>query len=172
MSKKKADTFKKEIGDLLHDLGSKKFDVPTQRVVPIQKESATKNADSYKLSLRMYIHEFENLLRFVNYMIIDQKKLNFNMSNAISEGIHLLTNSDTISKGMPKVKLAVGRKDQTTGEAIKGTTVTVPLHDMNLLNDYIYHQMMVKRNTKYSRVDLMSDIIGAIKKEYPNAMSN
>ncbi|WPO84621.1 hypothetical protein SD427_19015 (plasmid) [Chryseobacterium sp. JJR-5R] len=166
---KKEETVRKDFGDLLHKLGNKKFNVPTQRVVPIHKENI-KNPDTYKLSLRMYVREFENLLRFINYMIIDKKNLNFNMSNAISTGIHLLTNNETISKGMPKVKLAVGRKDQTTSEAIKGTTVTVPLHDMNLLNDYIYHQMLVERNTKYSRVDLMSDIIGALKKEYPEAI--
>ena len=69
---KKDGTIKKEFGDLLHKLGNKQFDVPTQRVVPIQK-NIIKNLDTHKLNLRMYIHEFENLLRFVNYMIIDQK---------------------------------------------------------------------------------------------------
>jgi len=102
-------------------------------------------------------------------MIIDKKNLTFNMSSAISTGIHLLTNNNQISKGMTKVKLAVGRKDQTKQESIKATTVVIPLQDMTLLNDYIYYKMMIERNTKYSRVDLMSDIIGAIKKEYPDA---
>lgn len=171
MAKKNQDqsTKKEDFSALLKTLGNKQVVVPTQKVVPIGNNDSKKKADTHKLSLRMYIHEFENLLRFVNYMIIDKKNISYNMSSAISTGIHLLTDTNLISKGMTKVKLAAGRKDQTTGEAIKATTVIIPLQDMNLLNDYIYYKMMIERNTKYSRVDLMGDIIGAIKREYPDA---
>lgn len=169
MAKKDQGQSKKEdFTALLKTLGSQQVTVPTQKVVPINNH-IVKNVNTHKLSLRMYIHEFENLLRFVNYMIIDKKNLTFNMSNAISTGIHLLTNNNQISKGMTKVKLAVGRKDQTKQESIKATTVVIPLQDMTLLNDYIYYKMIIERNTKYSRVDLMRDIIGAIKKEYPDS---
>lgn len=169
MAKKDQGQSKKEdFSALLRTLGDRQVTVPTQKVVPIKNEDVIKK-DTHKLSLRMYIHEYENLLRFVNYMIIDKKNINYNMSSAISTGIDLLTDNNLISKDMPKVKLAVGRKDQTTDEASKATTVIISLQDMNLLNDYIYYKMMIERNTKYSRVDLMGDIIGAIKKEYPDA---
>lgn len=164
MSKKKED-----FGNLLKGLGSKEFNVPTQKVVPIKTSNTIKNSDTHKLSLRMYINEFEDLLRFINYMIIDEKNISYNMSNAISKGIQLLTQNKLIERGMPKIKLAVGRKDQTTEEKIKGTTVVIPSQDMALLNDFIYYKMMIERNTKYSRVDLMSDLMKTIKKEYPTA---
>lgn len=164
MSKKKED-----FGNLIKNLGNKEFEVPTQKVVPIKKNDTEKSADTHKLSLRMYIHEFEDLMRFINYMIIDEKNLSYNMSSAISKGIHLLTENRLIERGMPKIKLALGRKEQTTETEIKGTTVIIPLDDMALLNDFIYHKMIGERNTKYSRVDLMNDLMNAIKKEYPNA---
>lgn len=164
MSKKKED-----FGNLIRNLGNKDFKVPTQKVVPITKNETVTDSDTHKLSLRMYIHEFEDLKRFVNYMIIDEKNLSYNMSSAISKGIHILTETNEIKRGMPKVKLAVGRKDQTTEAEIKGTSVVIPTDDANLLNDFIYHKMMAERNTKYSRVDLMSDLMNAIKEEFPKA---
>lgn len=161
MSKKKED-----FGNLIKNLGNKDFKVPTQKVVPITNNETVTDSDTHKLSLRMYIHEFEDLKRFVNYMIIDEKNLSYKMSDAISKGIHLLTENKEIKRGMPKVKLAVGRKAQATEAEIKGTTVIVSTDDMELLNDFIYHKMMSERNTKYSRIDLMAELMDAIRSNY------
>lgn len=158
---------KKDFSAILDKAKETQVKTPLQKVVPLKPKNEDK--DTHKLSLRMYIHEFEDLRRFINYMIIDEKNLNYNMSSAISKGIHILTETKEIERGMPKVKLAVGRKDQTTEAEIKGTSVVIPTADAELLNDFIYYKMMAERNTKYSRVDLMTDLMNAIKEEYPKA---
>jgi len=158
---------KKDFSAILDKAKETQVKTPLQKVVPVKPQK--EDSDTHKLSLRMYIHEFEDLKRFVNYMIIDEKNLSYNMSNAISKGIHLLTENKAIEKGRPKVKLAVGRKDQTTEAEIKGTSVVIPTADNELLNDFIYYKMMTERNTKYSRVDLMADLMNAIKEEFPNS---
>ncbi len=78
---------------------------------------------------------------------------------------------DSVNRGKEKVKLSAGRKDQATEAEIKGTTVIIPIEDMELLNDIIYHKMITEGNTKYSRLDLMADLMNEIREENPSVFN-
>lgn len=158
---------KKDFSALLDKAKETEVKTPVQKVVPVKIN--TSDPETYKLNLRIYMKDYEDLLTFINYMIVDKKNLNYKMSDAITEGIHLLTEQKDIKRGMPVVKLAVGRKDQTSElDIIKSTTAVISIEDKDLLNDFIYHKKIAERNTKYSRVDLMADLMDAIRKNNKN----
>lgn len=158
---------KKDFSALLDKAKETEVKTPVQKVVPVKTNNS--DPETYKLNLRIYMKDYEDLLTFINYMIVDKKNLNYKMSDAITEGIHLLTEQKDIKRGMPVVKLAVGRKDQTSElDIIKSTTAVISIEDKDLLNDFIYHKMIAERNTKYSRVDLMADLMDAIRKNNKN----
>lgn len=162
---------KKDFSAILDKAKETQVKTPVQKVVPVTPPKNNVDTDHHKLSLRMYIKEFQDLTRFVNHMIVDERNLTYKMSDAISKGIHLMADKDSVDRGKEKVKLSAGRKDQATEAEIKGTTVIIPIEDMKLLNDIIYHKMITEGNTKYSRLDLMADLMNEIREENPSVFN-
>lgn len=161
---------KKDFSAILDQAKETQVKTPVQKVVPVTPKNSV-DTNHHKLSLRMYIKDFQDLTRFVNHMIVDEKNLTYKMSDAISKGIHLMAEKNSVERGKEKLKLSAGRKDQATEAEIKGTTVIILIEDMELLNDIIYHKMIAEGNTKYSRLDLMADLMNEIREENPSVFN-
>ena len=80
---------------------SKDFVLSLNRNKP-QKQIADEK--THRISIRMYFDDFEKLLTFRNYKILEEKDRDFNFTRAISEGINLLNEKYNIQRGREKVK--------------------------------------------------------------------
>jgi hypothetical protein len=161
-----AKSVKEDLSKLLQVSKEQNRVVPTQKVVPVIDE---KKREYQRLGLKINYTDYENLLRFVNYKIIDEKQHSYKLADAISDGIHLLYAKYNFERGMPTSKMTVGRKDQTTMTESKETTVTISDEDLAILNDYIYYKRIVERNTKFSRIDFSRELVEQLKNSSPKA---
>ena len=94
-----------------------------------KNQKQTADEKTHRISIRMYFDDFEKLLKFRNYKILEEKDRDFNFTRAISEGINLLNEKYNIQRGREKVKLKKGRRFETSSMEIKDSTINLP-HDV------------------------------------------
>lgn len=121
---------------------------------------------THRISIRMYFDDFEKLLKFRNYKILEEKDRDFNFTRAISEGINLLNEKYDIQRGREKVKLKKGRRFETSSMEIKDSTINLPQDDIDFINDFIYFMMYEKGNIEYTRMEFFKELVSEIEKKY------
>ena len=121
---------------------------------------------THRISIRMYFDDFEKLLKFRNYKILEEKDRDFNFTRAISEGINLLNDKYDIQRGREKVKLKKGRRFETSSMEIKDSTINLPQDDIDFINDFIYFMMYEKGNIEYTRMEFFKELVSEIEKKY------
>ena len=131
-----------------------------------KSQKQTADEKTHRISIRMYFDDFEKLLKFRNYKILEEKDRDFNFTRAISEGINLLNEKYNIQRGREKVKLKKGRRFETSSMEIKDSTINLPQDDIGFINDFIYFMMYEKGNIEYTRMELFKELVSEIEKKY------
>ena len=129
------------------------------------KKQVSGDSEIQKISLNMYKDDWEDLLRYRTHVITDQKK-DFSQAEAFIYGLELLDKKYKIERGQEKVSLDRGRRD-VDGEKRekKSSSIDLPSEWLDFINDFLYHKKMVKGLIKYSRLDMISEMISLIKKD-------
>ena len=131
-----------------------------------KNQKQTVDEKTHIISIRMYFDDFEKLLKFRNYKILEEKDRDFNFTRAISEGINLLNEKYNIQRGREKVKLKKGRRFETSSMEIKDSTINLPQDDIDFINDFIYFMMYEKGNIEYTRMEFFKELVSEIEKKY------
>ena len=131
-----------------------------------KNQKQTVDEKTHRISIRMYFDDFEKLLKFRNYKILEEKDRDFNFTRAISEGINLLNEKYNIQRGREKVKLKKGRRFETSSMEIKDSTINLPQDDIDFINDFIYFMMYEKGNIEYTRMEFFKELVSEIEKKY------
>ena len=131
-----------------------------------KNQKQTVDEKTHRISIRMYFDDFEKLLKFRNYKILEEKDRDFNFTRAISEGINLLNEKYNIQRGREKVKLKKGRRFETFSMEIKDSTINLPQDDIDFINDFIYFMMYEKGNIEYTRMEFFKELVSEIEKKY------
>jgi hypothetical protein len=131
-----------------------------------KSQQQTADEKTHRISIRMYFDDFEKLLKFRNYKILEEKDRDFNFTRAISEGINLLNEKYNIQRGREKVKLKKGRRFETSSMEIKDSTINLPQDDIDFINDFIYFMMYEKGNIEYTRMEFFKELVSEIEKKY------
>lgn len=131
-----------------------------------KSQKQTADEKTHRISIRMYFDDFEKLLKFRNYKILEEKNRDFNFTRAISEGINLLNEKYNIQRGREKVKLKKGRRFETSSMEIKDSTINLPQDDIGFINDFIYFMMYEKGNIEYTRMEFFKELVSEIEKKY------
>lgn len=131
-----------------------------------KSQKQTADEKTHRISIRMYFDDFEKLLKFRNYKILEEKDRDFNFTRAISEGINLLNEKYNIQRGREKVKLKKGRRFETSFMEIKDSTINLPQDDIDFINDFIYFMMYEKGNIEYTRMEFFKELVSEIEKKY------
>ena len=131
-----------------------------------KSQKQTADEKTHRISIRMYFDDFEKLLKFRNYKILEEKDRDFNFTRAISEGINLLNEKYDIQRGREKVKLKKGRRFETSSMEIKDSTINLPQDDIDFINDFIYFMMYEKGNIEYTRMEFFKELVSEIEKKY------
>lgn len=129
------------------------------------KKQVSEDSEIQKISLNMYKDDWEDLLRYRTHVITDQKK-DFSQAEAFIYGLKLLDKKYKIERGQEKISLERGRRD-VDGEKRekKSSSIDLPSEWLDFINDFLYHKKMVKGLIKYSRLDMISEMISLIKKD-------
>ena len=131
-----------------------------------KSQKQTADEKTHRISIRMYFDDFEKLLKFRNYKILEEKDRDFNFTRAISEGINLRNEKYNIQRGREKVKLKKGRRFETSSMEIKDSTINLPQDDIGFINDFIYFMMYEKGNIEYTRMEFFKELVSEIEKKY------
>ena len=131
-----------------------------------KSQKQTADEKTHRISIRMYFDDFEKLLKFRNYKILEEKNRDFNFTRAISEGINLLNEKYNIQRGREKVKLKKARRFETSSMEIKDSTINLPQDDIGFINDFIYFMMYEKGNIEYTRMEFFKELVSEIEKKY------
>ena len=109
-----------------------------------KSQKQTADEKTHRISIRMYFDDFEKLLKFRNYKILEEKNRDFNFTRAISEGINLLNEKYNIQRGREKVKLKKGRRFETSSMEIKDSTINLPQDDIDFINDFVITRKRIR----------------------------
>lgn len=126
------------------------------------KKELSEVSEIQKISLNMYKDDWEDLLRYRTHVITDQKK-DFSQAEAFIYGLKLLQKKYSIERGKEKVSLDRGRREGEKREK-KSSSIDLPSEWLDFINDFLYHKKMNEGFIKYSRLDMISEMIQLIKK--------
>lgn len=127
------------------------------------KKQFSEDSEIQKISLNMYKDDWEDLLRYRTYVITDQKK-DFSQAEAFIYGLKLLDKKYKIKRGQEKISLDRGRREGEKREK-KSSSIDLPSEWLNFINDFLYHKKMNEGIIKYSRLDMISEMISLIKQK-------
>ncbi|AZA89079.1 hypothetical protein EG349_19835 (plasmid) [Chryseobacterium shandongense] len=127
------------------------------------KKQFVEDNEIQKISLNMYKDDWEDLLRYRTYVITDQKK-DFSQAEAFIYGLKLLDKKYKIKRGQEKISLDRGRREGEKREK-KSSSIDLPSEWLNFINDFLYHKKMNEGIIKYSRLDMISEMISLIKQK-------
>ncbi|SHF34227.1 hypothetical protein [Chryseobacterium takakiae] len=127
------------------------------------KKQFLEDNEIQKISLNMYKDDWEDLLRYRTYVITDQKK-DFSQAEAFIYGLKLLDKKYKIKRGQEKISLDRGRREGEKREK-KSSSIDLPSEWLNFINDFLYHKKMNEGIIKYSRLDMISEMISLIKQK-------
>lgn len=127
------------------------------------KKQFSEDNEIQKISLNMYKDDWEDLLRYRTYVITDQKK-DFSQAEAFIYGLKLLDKKYKIKRGQEKISLDRGRREGEKREK-KSSSIDLPSEWLNFINDFLYHKKMNEGIIKYSRLDMISEMISLIKQK-------
>lgn len=125
------------------------------------KKEVSEESEIQKISLNMYKDDWEDLLRYRTHVITDQKK-DFSQAEAFIYGLKLLQKKYNIERGKEKVSLDRGRREGEKREK-KSSSIDLPSKWLDFINDFLYHKKMNEGFIKYSRLDMISEMIQLIK---------
>jgi|GEM_PF-4802780 len=127
------------------------------------KKQVSEDSEIQKISLNMYKDDWEDLLRYRTHVITDQKK-DFSQAEAFIYGLKVLDKKYKIERGQEKVSLDRGRRNGEKREK-KSSSIDLPSEWLDFINDFLFYKKMVKGLIKYSRLDMISEMISLIKQE-------
>ena len=127
------------------------------------KKQISEDNEIQKISLNMYKDDWEDLLRYRTHVVTDQKK-DFSQAEAFIYGLKLLDKKYKIKRGQEKVSLDRGRRDGEKREK-KSSSIDLPSKWLDFINDFLYHKKLNEGLIKYSRLDMISEMISLIKQE-------
>lgn len=139
------------------------FDDEFKNIKSEEKIPISEDSEIQKISLNMYKDDWEDLLRYRTHVVTDQKR-DFSQAEAFIYGLKLLDKKYNIKRGQEKVSLDRGRRDGEKKEK-KSSSVDLPSNWLEFINDFLYHKKMNEGLIKYSRLDMISEMISLIKKE-------
>lgn len=139
------------------------FDDEIKNIKTEENILIAENSEIQKISLNMYKDDWEDLLRYRTHVITDQKK-DFSQAEAFIYGLKLLDKKYNIKRGQEKVSLDRGRRDGEKREK-KSSSIDLPSNWLDFINDFLYHKKMNEGLIKYSRLDMISEMISLIKQE-------
>lgn len=129
------------------------------------------NNEIEKISLNMYKDDWEALFRFRTYKIT-KNKTDYSQSQAFIYGLNLLQEKYKVKRDMPKVKLSTGPRGGTDKRLKKNSSIDLPSDSVKLINDFLYYKTMEEGLIKYSRLDMISEMVELIKKNNKEVVWN
>lgn len=119
--------------------------------------------ETQKISLNMYKDDWENLIKYRTFIVTD-RKIDFSQTDAFIYGLTLLNKKHKVERGQDKVSLDRGRREVGEKRPKKSSSIDLPTEWLDFINDFLYHKKIIKGEVKYSRLDMISEMIELIKK--------
>ena len=155
---------KQNFKDLLTKMSvQKEKNIPIQKVVPtLSKKNNETNNDITKMSLSIYVNDWMDLTRLKNYKILEQKNLEYTMSDAIQYGLKLLEEKFQTKRNRDKITLKRGRRNKEKIE-VKTTSIDLPLERINFINDFLYHKVFDEKEIYYTRPEMFAEMMKMVR---------
>lgn len=132
----------------------------------VNNEEATESKIE-KISLKMYLEDWAALLKFRTHMVMEKKE-DYSQAKAFIYGLTLLEKKYKIERGREKVRLETGPREKGDKRPRKDSSIDLPSNWIGFINDFLYYKKMDKGMIKYSRLDMISEIVSLIKQKNKN----
>ncbi|CAM3265487.1 hypothetical protein [Elizabethkingia anophelis] len=168
-----AKSIKENLQSLVNKANESKRIVPIQMVVPVDEHKpiieTTKKKESIKHSIKMYVEDWLELMKFQSYKIIKDKNIHYNFAAIIGDGLELLEKKYPIERGMQKISLKRGTRSGSPKKEARYTSVDLSQEQADLMNDFLHYKTEVQQLFQYTKMDFISDILAELKVKHPEA---
>ena len=161
-------TKREDFKNLLNKMSlQKEKDIPIQKVVPAKeveiKEKHHNTIDKFKISLSLYVEDWMDLTRFRNFKVLQLKKLDYTISDAILYGLSLLEEMYGVERNREKITLKRGRRSNE--KSVRTSSIDLPAERVDFINDFLYHKVFVQKQIDYTRPEMFSELVELIKEK-------
>lgn len=143
------------------------FDQEINSLSTIKQSEGNENliqSEIVKISLKMYLDDWAALLKLRTYMVMENKE-DYSQAKAFIYGLTLLDKKYKIKRGREKIRLETGPREKGDQRKRKDSSIDLPSDWIGFINDFLYFKKIDKGLIKYSRLDMVSEMVELIKQK-------
>ncbi len=124
------------------------------------------NTSLVRYSIRMYEKDWERLIDFRRYKVIELGERSYNNTSAIEEAVELLQEKYDIPRGEEPTKLVSGRRSRNSKHISKDTSIMLKKETMDYIKDFLTYKTYVKGDLEYTRMKFFEEVMDLLEEKY------
>lgn len=119
-----------------------------------------------RYSIRMYEKDWDRLINFRRYKVVEFGERAYNNTSAIEEAVEILKEKYDIPRAEEHTKLISGRRSKDSKHKSKDTSIMLTKETMDYIKDFLAYKAYVKGELDYTRMKFFEEVMDVLEEKY------
>ncbi|MDO5616271.1 MAG: hypothetical protein Q4G16_08785 [Cruoricaptor ignavus] len=119
-----------------------------------------------RYSIRMYEKDWDRLINFRRYKVVELGERSYNNTSAIDEAVEILKERYDIPRDEGQTKLISGRRSKDSKHKSKDSSIMLSKETMDYIKDFLAYKAYVKGELDYTRMKFFEEIMDILEERY------
>lgn len=119
-----------------------------------------------RYSIRMYEKDWDRLMNFRRYKVVEEGIRSYNNTSAIEEAVEILKGKYDIPHTEEPTKLVSGRRSKDNKYKSKDTSIMLNKETMDYIKDFLSYKAYVKGELDYTRMKFFEEVMNVLEEKY------
>lgn len=119
-----------------------------------------------RYSIRMYEKDWDRLINFRRYKVVEFGERAYNNTSAIEEAVEILKEKYDIPRAEEPTKLISGRRSKDSKHKSKDTSIMLTKETMDYIKDFLAYKAYVKGELDYTRMKFFEEVMDVLEEKY------
>lgn len=119
-----------------------------------------------RYSIRMYEKDWDRLINFRRYKVVELGERSYNNTSAIEEAVEILKEKYDIPRAEEPTKLISGRRSKDSKHKSKDTSIMLTKETMDYIKDFLAYKAYVKGELDYTRMKFFEEVMDVLEEKY------
>lgn len=119
-----------------------------------------------RYSIRMYEKDWDRLINFRRYKVVEFGDRTYNNTSAIEEAVDILKEKYDVPRIETPTRLASGRRSKNTDYKSKDTSIMLSKETMDYIKDYLSYKAYVMGELDYTRMKFFEEVMDLLEEKY------
>lgn len=125
-----------------------------------------KHPTMLRYSMRMYEKDWERLLNFRRFKVVELGERSYNHTSAVEEAVELLKERYDIPRDGEPTKLVSGRRSSGAKLSSRDTSIMLDKETLDYIKEFQSYKAYVEGDLEYTRMKFFEEIMDLLEDKY------